>query len=404
MKRALVLCLAIIVSLIAVTGSIAYFTDSIDTSNVVASGNLHILQHEYERAKDAAGNVTLQEYTQDQTLYPCVMGAATREEVAVGDYKVLMYDATVSNFVDKIVVAENTGKNISYVRTFVAVPAYKNSADESVKWLHLDTNSSDGWVWCDTPIAGQLIDGASYDIYYATNTNQLNPGETTAPSLLGFYLDPKVNHNGTNYIYGDTLLGTSDDMTILVATTASQAIVFEPVLDPTDPSVVVKSAADVAQDATFGAPEDGCHPWAKVVMVADQAALDAAIAAATYDTRIGLKDNTYTLPAQLPAGVRIFAMGLDVKLTAPAALSGYDIEIDGVTFENAVSFSGHGSFEEVTFQAGWTFAPTSGDILVSECAFDAYTQAAGEGQLILSRCTKLDGVTAFAAESSVETE
>lgn len=392
MKRALVLCLAIIVSLIAVTGSIAYFTDSIDTSNVVASGNLHILQHEYERAKDAAGNVTLQEYTQDQTLYPCVMGAATREEVAVGDYKVLMYDATVSNFVDKIVVAENTGKNISYVRTFVAVPAYKNSADESVKWLHLDTNSSDGWVWCDTPIAGQLIDGTSYDIYYATNTNQLNPGETTAPSLLGFYLDPKVNHNGTNYIYGDTLLGTSDDMTILVATEASQAIVFKDAYE--------------AMESTF--PGSSHHPWETVIPVNDQATLTAelekAIANGTYDVRIGLKDGEYTLPAQLPSGVRLFAMGLDVKLTAPAALSGYDIEIDGVIFTNAVSFSGHGSFEEVTFQAGWTFAPTSGDILVSECAFDAYTQAAGEGQLILSGCTKLDGVTAFAAESSVETE
>lgn len=404
MKRALVLCLAIIVSLIAVTGSIAYFTDSIDTSNVVASGNLHILQHEYERAEDAAGNVILQEYTQDQILYPCVMGAGTREEVSIGAYTVQMYDSSVSNFVDKIVVAENTGKNISYVRTFVAVPAYNNAAGESVKWLHLDINSNDGWVWCETPIAGQMIDGASYDIYFATNTNKLNPGETTAPSLLGFYLDPKVNHNGTSYIFGDTLLGSGDDMTILVATTASQAIVFEPVLDPADPTVVVKSAADVAQDATFGAPEDGCHPWAKVVMVADQAALDAAIAAATYDTRIGLKDNTYTLPEQIPDGVRLFAMGLDVKLTAPATLSGYDIEIDGVTFTNAVSFSGHGSFEEVTFQAGWTAAPTSGDILVSECVFDAFTQAAGEGQLTLSGCTKLDGVTAFTAESDSQTE
>lgn len=382
MKRALVLCLAIIVSLIAVTGSIAFFTDSIDTSNVVASGNLHILQHEYERVKDANGNYTgeLQEYTQNQILYPCVNLTESYEEVTVDNHTVLMYDETVRNFVDKIVVAENTGKNVAYVRTFVAVPAYKNAAGESVQWLHLDcnTDADDGWLWCTSPIPSQTIDNAIYDIYYATNTIQLNPGETTAPSLLGFYLDPKVNHNGTNYIFGDTLLGTSDGMTILVATTASQAIVFE--ADST------RTAAEVAQDTTFGSPENN-HPWAKIVPVANQAELDTAIAAATYDTRIGLKDGSYVLPAQLPSGVRLFAMGLDVKLTGPADLSGYDIEIDGVTFENAVSFTGHGSFEEVTFKAGWTAAPTSGDILFSECVFDAYTLAAGNYQVTLKDCT-----------------
>lgn len=378
MKRALVLCLAIIVSLIAVTGSIAFFTDSISTSNVVASGNLHILQHEYERADDG----TLREYTQNQLLYPCVNlpgdPSASREDVTVDTHTVRMYDETVRNFVDKIVVAENTGKNISYVRTFVAVPAYNNAAGESVKWLHLDTNSNDGWVWSAKPIKDE-IDGHYYDIYYATNTNQLNPGETTAPSLLGFYLDPKVNHNGTNYIFEDTLLGSGDDMTILVATTASQAIVFE--ADST------RTAAEVAQDTTFGSPANKCHPWAKIVPVANQADLNAAIAAATYDTRIGLKDGSYVLPAQIPAGVRLFAMGLNVTLTGPADLSGYDIEIDGVTFENAVSFTGHGSFEEVTFKAGWTAAPTSGDILFSECVFDAYTLAAGDYQVTLKDCT-----------------
>lgn len=378
MKRALVLCLAIIVSLIAVTGSIAYFTDSISTSNVVASGNLHILQHEYERADDG----TLREYTQNQLLYPCVNlpgdPSASREDVTVDTHTVRMYDETVRNFVDKIVVAENTGKNIAYVRTFVAVPAYYRGVGEereSVPWLHLDCNTGNGWLWSKEPIKEQKIDGHYYDIYYATNTNQLNPGETTAPSLLGFYLDPKVNHNGTNYIFEDTLLGSGDHMTILVATEASQAIVFKDAYE--------------AMESTF--PGSSHHPWETVIPVNDQAKLTAelekAIANGTYDVRIGLKDGEYSLPPQLPAGVRIFALGLNVTLTGPADLSGYDIEIDGVTFENAVSFTGHGSFEEVTFKAGWTAAPTSGDILFSECVFDAYTLAAGDYQVTLKDCT-----------------
>ena len=49
MKKSVVLSLAIIMCLFAVTGSIAYFTDSITVQNEVQSGTLHIEQFEFER-------------------------------------------------------------------------------------------------------------------------------------------------------------------------------------------------------------------------------------------------------------------------------------------------------------------------------------------------------------------
>lgn len=404
MKKAFVLCLVLIASMITVTGSIAYFTDSIETRNIVESGNLHILQHEYERVKQSGSYTsTLRDYTQEQLIYPCVNPNGEREEVTVGEYTVSMYNESVGNFVDKIVVVENAGKNIAYVRTYVAVPAYADANGDHVEWLHLDKNETDGWVWCNEPIEDQLIDGINYDIWYATNTNQLHPGKTTAPSLLGFYLDPLVNHNGTNYTYRDVQLCTEENLTILVATEASQAIVFEAVT--ADSGEVIKAAADVALDTTYGAaPGNNRHPWAKVVIVGNQNELNAALEASQYDAQIGLKEGAYTLPEALPNGIRLFAMDLNVTLTSPANLSAYDVEFDGVTFTNAVTFTGHGSFEDVVFMDGWSAAPATGDILFSKCVFDKYAQSAGQGVITLSECTKPDGTPWTPAGNTAQTE
>ncbi|MBQ6951490.1 MAG: hypothetical protein IJN44_08355 [Clostridia bacterium] len=327
MKKALLICAVVITLLAAVSGTIAYFTDTVEGYGQAASGELSILQHEYD-VYDAANPAACTPYTQGQMIYPGVS-------------------------VNKVVTVENIGKNVAYVRTFIAVP----TAGEGKSLAELSVNEAEnnGWVWSDAPIPGQSIDGVLYDIYVATYTTPLNPGKTTTPSLMGYTVSPKVSQDGTEYVWrdGSTLipLGTSESFNILVATEASQAIVFE--------------NANEAMLETFGKDH---HPWQTVVFAATQDELDTAIAnaASDYNTRIGLYKGTYTLPETLPNGIRIFAMDTDVEITN-ATLSGYDIEIDGVVFPNALFFTGHGSFQEVTFIAGYTTNPTTGEILFDHC-------------------------------------
>lgn len=326
MKKALLICAVVITLLAAVSGTIAYFTDTVEGYGQAASGELSILQHEYD-VYDAANPAACTPYTQGRMIYPGVA-------------------------VNKIVTVENIGKNVAYVRTFIAVPTAGEG--KSLAKLNVNEAENNGWVWGNT-ILGESIDDVLYDIYVATYTTPLNPGKTTTPSLMGYTVSPKVSQDGTEYVWrdGSTLipLGTSESFNILVATEASQAIVFE--------------NANEAMLETFG---NNHHPWQTVVFAATQDELDTAIAnaASDYNTRIGLYKGTYTLPETLPNGIRIFAMDTDVKISN-TTLSGYDIEIDGVVFPNALSFTGHGSFQEVTFIAGYTTNPTTGEILFDHC-------------------------------------
>lgn len=328
MKKTLLICAIIAALLVVAGGTVAFFTDSEEGYGVVASGELSILQHEYDEyaGPDSAAN---KPYTQGRMIYPGVA-------------------------VNKIVTVENIGKNVAYVRTFIAVPTAGEG--KSLAKLNVNEAENNGWVW-GNPIPGESIDGVLYDIYVATYTTPLIPDETTAPSLMGYTVSPKVSQDGTEYVWrdGSTLipLGTSECFNILVATEASQAIVFE--------------NANEAMQATYGTAPNH-HPWETVVFAATQDELDAAITAAAsdYNTRIGLYKGTYSLPETLPNGIRIFAMDTDVKISN-ATLSGYDIEIDGVIFPNALSFTGHGSFQEVTFIAGYTTNPTTGEILFDHC-------------------------------------
>lgn len=393
MKRAIVLCLALIVSLFAVTGSIAYFTDNIATTNVVEAGNLHILQHEYERVKngtgfaaDADGGSKLQPYTQKQAIYPAVPGGSA-QKLTIGEAEYDINKAGVNGFVDKIVVAENGGTLDAYVRTFVAVPAYKDAKDAYVTWIHLDKNvyneetNPTGWVWSTSPFQAD-IGGVTYDVWYATSETLLEPGDQSSPSLLGYYLDSRVNHNGANYTLDGTNLGADSSLTILVATEAAQAIPMG-IGDTSRLGAVESLNLTYSGDAEVNPGADR-HPWkeANIRTASTQAALDAALKDASYNTQIGLFNGSYELPEQLPAGVRIFAMGDAVTLEAPDALSAQDVEFDSVIFEKAVAFTGWGAFEDCTFTADCAATATNGRVLFSKCVFPADKKPSGTNIII----------------------
>lgn len=355
MKRFLVLCIAVVACYAAVTGSIAYFTDSVETTNRVASGNLHVVQHEYERDGDG-----VKMFKQEKPLYPAVGQSAKEQKVTVNGHEVSI-ESGLRNYVDKIVTAENKGSLNMFVRTYIAVPSFSASDDpDPEKWIHLDVNTPAGWVFNEQVpvISNELIDGQPYDIYMTTYPTMVEPNGITPPSLLGFYMDSQVTNDGDGLIFkqGDKTydLGNGNNMKILVATVASQAAVFENV--------------DDAMKETY--PAD-YHPWKENFhFVNGQAALEDALTKAkeTYDTIISLSDDTYTLPATLPAGLRITGAGAVVMIDV-TTLSANDVEFDHVTFIKPVTFTGWGSFEEVTFEEKLTATCTHDTVFV-DCKFE----------------------------------
>ena len=308
MKKLLILSFCAVILLSVVSGSIAFFTDSVSSSNVIVAGSIDITQYEHERKKNTDGSyvtevqddgssiTVLQAYTQDQTIHPCVQSNPTRGDVTIADpettiqYTVNLYVSGMNNFVDKIVTVKNDGENHASVRTYVAVPA----TAEGVSWIHLDKNTQGGWAWHDmvsdenategaiegategaaedtaenliedTIIPGQEIDGKFYNIHVATYTLPLAPGAASAPSLLGFYLDSQFGSKDGSYRFTDETgkthdLGSDPALSILVATEATQAIGYTGTEDALNK--VFTSAYD-ALDTVFGSPvRDQHHPW-----------------------------------------------------------------------------------------------------------------------------------------------
>lgn len=381
MKRFLVLCVAVIACYAAVTGSIAYFTDSVETTNRLASGNLHVVQHEYERVTNE-NETTVQAFKQEKPLYPAVGSANKNVDITVSGHTVKI-EGGLRNYVDKIVTAENKGLLNMYVRTYIAVPSFSEEGDSArEEWIHLDINEQGyvrntennkwevaeenvtdvaKWTLSNDILANQKIDGQPYDIYIATFSGMMLPGETTPPSLLGFYMDSDVTNNGDGLVFTDVNgtynLGNGSNMKILVASVASQASVFE--------GTAEKSAAMVAMDATY--TNLAYHPWSTTRFINNQDDLDSVTKnqETPYDTIVSLSEGNYTIPSQLPAGLRITGAGAEVTLTVNGnTLSANDVEFDHVTFGNAFTFNGWGSFEEVTFVKETMITATHDTVLV----------------------------------------
>lgn len=386
MKKIWILCFALALSFAAIAGSIAYFTDEVSSNeNVIASGSIDVLQHEQERVKTAEGTYTgtLRTFTQQQNLFPCVITtSAETDAVKVGNYEVQMYDESVQNFIDKIVTVENTGKSVAYVRTFVAVPALA----DGVNWLNLSCNDADdgAWTWDHKALKGVTINNQFYDIHVATYQTPLAAGETTPPSLLGFYMDKNVSNDKDQLVYIDDqgayhYLGAHPSLTILVATQAAQSLPF--------------ANADEALNTTFGNVKKGSHPWSDVKTVSTQAQLDEMLSTAKYDDVIALMKGDYTLPQNLADGIRLVGWNENVRLSAAAALAANNVEFDNVTFVTDLSFTGHGSFQNVAFEG--TLAATFTNIsMFDHCTF-AHTPASGvlnSSYLTVSDCTFLDAV------------
>ena len=220
-KKVTIISLALALIAILVIGtSLAWFTDTDQTTNTFTIGSVKIQQTEKEHDE----NGDLQEFTQGQMLLPVVHTENVTED---------------ANYVEKLVSVKNIGKNDAYVRTFIAVPAILKDV------LHLDVaeDSADGWnkdaqTWPNV-VVGEGTSAVEYAVISFTYNKALEKEEATPYVLKGVYLDAavdvKTNEAGVKQFCTKNADGTytfydfdiTREVKVLVATQGCQTAGFE---------------------------------------------------------------------------------------------------------------------------------------------------------------------------------
>ncbi len=182
MKKKTILSSALALSvaaILAVGGSLAYFTDNDAKDNVFTMGNVDIRLDE--------------EFEQNSKLYP-------------GEEK----DA-----VTKKVDVTNTGSEEAYVRVHIAVP----SELDNNEYIHL-VKPKDGskWDWAESTYTTTIKteedeqgDGIEYNVYVATYQDPLAAEAKTAePAITSVYMDKKVTNEILAALEEDGILTASE--------------------------------------------------------------------------------------------------------------------------------------------------------------------------------------------------
>ena len=198
------------IAILAIGGTLAYFTDTDEATNTFTVGGVKIALHEQER--DGKGG--LQAFTQDKVLMP-IVGSAQGDKDALGQ-------PVAANYVDKIVTIENTGVSDAYVRAYFAIPSDLDDGYETfnagANILHFNFGNKDGvstegvqWKWMHGNKWNYFettIGGVAYNVYFADYYQKLPAGATTEQFISGVYLDSHVDMKNGAYI--DTRFPNAD--------------------------------------------------------------------------------------------------------------------------------------------------------------------------------------------------
>jgi len=192
-KKILALCLVVVLAVTAVTGAtLAYFSDSDADVNVMALGNVQIVQNETDREGNA--------YVDGQKLVPLVKGEnyLTKDGSMTdtdGKTALNIWDKSLNNEIDKFVSVTNGGTEDAYVRTILAfetVRSYTEGSDTEYTDLHDHFFLMNGDYTYLKDAAGKFvyatIDGTEYVLAVKTYADPLKAGETTTASLRQFAL------------------------------------------------------------------------------------------------------------------------------------------------------------------------------------------------------------------------
>lgn len=279
-KSTLIMVLSLVLSLaLAAGGTLAYLTDEDGDINVMTVGNVQIVQNEQQRVDQGEENSALEEFEQNKNMMPIVDKGMKKIPQNVNGWDITMRDEdTYRNYVDKIVTVTNTGNSDAYVRTLLAFPTKGYDSNELAfdEWLHwnyvsdTDTTPNNGWMWGTEENGVEYpnntkdwnafynveINGEEYTVYIATNEDVLAAKKTTAPTLVGMFLDAAVDNelkedgtinyyvtkNGTKFDLGDI-----SKLEILTLSQAVQADGFD--------------TAWEAFDAAFPTTEEAIVNW-----------------------------------------------------------------------------------------------------------------------------------------------
>ena len=200
---ALFLCVAL--AAIAIVGaSLAYFTDTDNETNTFAVGGVKIDLIEQQSNEDHTGFVP---YTGDKVLMP-IVGSAQGEKYPNGQPK-------AANYIDKVVTIQNTGKSAAWIRAYYAVPSalddgFGESFNAGMNILHGNFGNNNGattfeneWKWKNNgkwQYFETVMDGVSYNVYFADYYQPVAAGDTTEQFICGVYLDKNVDMKDGKYI------------------------------------------------------------------------------------------------------------------------------------------------------------------------------------------------------------
>jgi len=278
---------------VAISGTLAYFTDTDSEKNVMVTGNVSIIQNEHQR--DEQGN--LEVFKDDKPLYPATGDAdnngkidAYKDELADKKFtngngeecqitdsgtglegvKAFSLD---NNAVDKIVTVTNDGNNEAYIRTLFAfeVPvAPANFNGDKLNGEYIDIVNVDPYLYTvfETGLDGAqfthpknedgsyvmytetVIDeqGQPYEVayllaeYYYANESKLAAGTTSHPSMTQIYMSANATNEDAEFVVGE-----DGDYNILVLSQGVQTVGFTSAKEALDEAFGVVNDANVKE-------------------------------------------------------------------------------------------------------------------------------------------------------------
>lgn len=255
-KRKIVLLASALcmVAILAIGGTLAYFTDTDEATNTFTAGGVKIDLIEQQRG-EKDGEKTLVPFENGQTLMP-IVGSAQGEKDEFGQ-------PVAANYIDKIVTIKNTGKSAAWVRAYFAIPSALDDGYETfnagANILHFNFGNKDGvstegnqWKWTHDGKWNYFettIDNIKYNVYFADYYQTLAAKATTEQFISGVYLDSHVDMVDSKYV--DTRFPNAD-LSILNGTVSCPVKAVAVQADGFDNADAAVTAAFGAQYNPFG--------------------------------------------------------------------------------------------------------------------------------------------------------
>ncbi len=209
------------VAILAVGGTMAYFTDVDKADNVFVTGNVKI-----ELIENFGDN----DPTTPEKLLPATGSAQA---------------GTLKNGIAKEVYVTNRGTEEAYVRVHIAIPSILDNGnpnfDAGKNTLHFnyapDSLGADKWDWTKSGTDGKYegdwnyyeteVDGIKYNVYVVTYGTALKPADYTCAAMEQVYLDK----NASNEAVASYIKTLGENWHILVVAEGTQAAGFDNAYD-----------------------------------------------------------------------------------------------------------------------------------------------------------------------------